>query len=109
MRSTTLNEGKSATVLADGTATVELKPNGLEKWHISKLAVMTSSNVLEPTARVYLGSISPTNLMDGTTTGSLDSSETTLDLQQSQPLYCVWSGADIGALATLSVFGTKES
>ncbi len=104
-----LNEGKSATVAANGIATVELKPNALEVWHVTKIAVVTSTKVKEPLAQVYFGSVAPENLFDGTTTGSLDASECNLDLKQGQSLYCVWSAADVGATATLSVFGTKDS
>lgn len=109
MRENHLNAFAIATVAASGIATASLGPTGVETWHITRIAVKVSTNVLEPIAQVYLGSVADGNLVGGTYTGSLDSSDEDLWLPQSTDLFCVWSGADVGARATLSVFGVRTS
>lgn len=104
---TQLNTGKSATVNASGVARVEIGPGQLETWHITTVAVKTSTNTLEPIAEVYLGPPSPVNLLGGTYTGSLDAGPENVVLQQGQFITCVWTGGDVGATATLSLSGTK--
>lgn len=106
MRREPLNEGKSVT-LAGGAGQVELGPNGLEQWKVTAVAVITSTNTAEPTAKVYVDTVSPTAFLSGTYTGSNDSSNENVLLRQGQKLICVWSGGDSGATATLSVWGEK--
>lgn len=101
-----LNVGRSATVNAQGIARVEFGPNGLETWQVSKIGVLVSSAISEPTAKVYVDSESPENYLGGTFTGSNDASNESQTLRQGQKLICVWSLADVGASATLSIFGT---
>jgi hypothetical protein len=106
-RTELLNEQGKATISAAGTATVTLTPNRLETWHLTRIAVSTTTNVLEPVAQVYIGAVSPGNLLSGTYTGSLDSSDENQWLGPALPLICAWSGGDVGAVATLSIFGQK--
>lgn len=102
-----LNDGADATLDAAGNGTAVLQVPALETWHLTRVAVSATSNTSEPEARVYIGSVIPSNLLGGTYSGSLDSSDETQDVQPGQRIYCVWSGGDPGASATLSVFGTK--
>lgn len=92
---------------ASGNGTATLTPNRLETWHVTRIAVSTTTNTLEPIAQVYVGSQAPGNLLSGTYTGSLDSSDENQQLNPAQPLVCVWTGGDVGAKATLSVFGQR--
>jgi hypothetical protein len=76
---------------------------------VTRVAVSVTSNVKEPVAQVYIGSVSPGNLLAGTYTGSLDSSDEDQWINPAQPLLCAWTGGDAGAVATLSVFGQVVS
>lgn len=109
MTTTQLTSGKSATVAANGTATVTIGPNGVETWDVSTIGVQVSTNTLEPIAKVYLNTISPTTFIGGTYTGSNDSSDQSVTLLQGQTLICQWTTADVGATATLSLYGTKNT
>lgn len=104
-----LNEFGSATLDASGNGTAEIQVPRLETWNVQKIAVTTSTNVLEPVAAVYVDSPSPGNLLGSTYTGSNDSSNENQILMPGQYLVCRWSGGDPGAKATISVFGTKVS
>ena len=107
-RTEQLNEGGSVKLDATGAGTVTLQPSGLETWNLTRYAVHTTTNVLEPTAILYVGSVAAVNILDSTYTGSGDSGDTDQQINPAQPLLCVWSGGDVGATATLSVFGTKS-
>lgn len=102
-----LNIGKSADVAASGEALVSIAVPRLESWVVTRIAVLVSTAVLEPTARVYVDAEAPLNFLAGTYTGSNDSSDESLRLRPGQLLICRWTGADVGAGATLSVFGEK--
>jgi hypothetical protein len=104
-RTVPLNTSGTVKLSAAGAGTVTLAPTGLENWHVTRVAVTVTTNVLEPVARVYIGSVAPGNLLAGTYTGSLDSSDEDQYVSPGQPLLCVWTGGDAGATATLSVFG----
>lgn len=106
-KTTPLAQGQTATVGANGIGRVEFGPDGLNNWHVLRIAVLASSNTLEPQFRVYVDSEAPTNLLGSTYTGSGDSSDENLYLRPGQKLIGVWSSADVGAKVTMSVFGTK--
>lgn len=106
-RTELLNEHGSVVLSAAGSGTVTLTPNRLETWVVTRMAVSVTSNTSEPVAQVYLYAAAPGNLLDGTYTGSLDSSDTNQQVMPGVPLICVWTGGDAGATATFSVFGQK--
>jgi hypothetical protein len=108
-RTNPLNQGGRATLSAAGAGTVTLAPTGLEQWRVTRMAVSVTTAVLEPTAKVYVGSVSEQNLLSGTYSGALDSSDENQVLQNGQPLICIWAGGDAGAVATFSVFGEVTS
>lgn len=107
MITTQLNTGGTGVVPASGTVTVTIGPNGIERWDITNISVTVTSATSEPTAKVYVDSVDPTKFIGGTFTGSNDSSDQTVQLLQGQKIICVWTLADVGARATLSVYGTK--
>lgn len=103
----TLNGYGSAVVDGNGRATVSLGPTHMEAWHLTRVTVTVEGSAAEPTARVYLDTVAAGSLVAGTYSGSLDSSDESLDLRPGQLVICQWDGADPGATATLSVFGTR--
>lgn len=106
-QTTPLNEGRSGTFNASGRAQVEFGPDALFAWHVKRIAVLTSTNVLEPQFIVYVDTVAPTAALSTTYTGSGDSSDEDLILRPGQKLIGVWTSGDVGARATMSVFGTK--
>lgn len=99
----------SVTLDASGAGTVDILVPTLQTWQVFRVAVQVTSNVLEPTARVYVDSLGPGNFLAGTYSGSNDSSDENLTLMPGQHLLCQWTGGDAGAVATLSVFGLVTS
>lgn len=94
---------------SSGSALVDILVPTLQTWNVSRIAVQTTTNASEPTARVYVDSEGPGNFLAGTYTGSNDSSDESLTLMPGQHLLCRWTGGDVGAKATLSVFGLVTS
>jgi hypothetical protein len=107
-----LRESASAIVGADGRAIATLQPlRAFERWQITRITVQCSSQTLIPTARVYRGSESPSALIDGTYTGTLDTSDSAVSLENGERLLTVWegqdggAGADVGSSCTVTVEG----
>jgi hypothetical protein len=106
MPSVVLDDAASTTLSAAGAGTVRIGPNRpATRWRVTNLAVLTSTAVNVPQALVYRGSASPVNLIAGTSTGSQDSTDLDVLLFTGQVLTVVWSGGDVGATATASVYG----
>lgn len=101
--------GGTVTLNASGTGLVDLEVPTLQTWRITKIAVSTTTNVLEPIAYTYIGAESPANLLGGTYTGSNDSSDEDQTVMPGQHILCRWTGGDVGAKATLSLFGEVTS
>lgn len=104
-----LNSSGTVTLDASGSGLVDIQVPTLQTWSVSRLGVLTSSNVSEPTAKVYVDSEGPGNFLSGTYTGSNDSSDEVQTLMPGQRILCRWTGGDPGAQATLSIFGMVTS
>lgn len=78
-------------------------------WQPASIAVSVSSNVNEAQCSVFLGiGPAPGSLLGATQTGSTgDSTDCSATVWPGQELIAVWAGGDPGAIATMSVFGTK--
>lgn len=105
-----LNENIQITLDGSGNGHVTIGPkNAYQVWAPSSAACNVSSNVNEPTFRLYLGSGAGGQFLGGTYTGSNDSTGLNgISLYPGQTLYGVWSGGDAGAVATLAITGTME-
>jgi len=90
-------------------ATVEIDVPRLESWHVTRYAILASSNTSEPTCDMFVDTISLFNLLDATTLGSRNSANADLYLRPGQRLFARWTFLDVGANVTLSVFGEKTS
>lgn len=111
-QSYSLNAAASVTLDAAGTGTCWVSPEPYERWHITRVAVLTNdapSATTVPVCKVYLGGADPSNFLDGTFSGSADSTDEDVWLEKGQQLTAVWSGGISGSVATLSVFGTREN
>jgi len=102
----------SGIVAANGTARVLLGPQiARERWNLSQATVSVSSAVLESTCSLYLGTGAvPGSLLAASFTGSSGDTNDfpdTFVLQPGQNILAVWTGADVGAVATISLVGLK--
>jgi len=111
--STTLNLKASASVVLDGNGdgAVGIGPAlpGVS-WQPSSIAVSVSTNTNEAQANIYLG-IAPGagDLLAATSTGSTgDSTDCNETVWPGQQVIAQWTGGDPGAVATMSVFGTRQ-
>jgi hypothetical protein len=93
---------KSVILDAAGGGQVDIYPSGGD-WVVVHQSLQVSTNVKEPTAKVYKGGVSPAGFVEGSYSGSNDASDTRVVLQSSNSLSCVWTGGDAGARATYYV------
>ena len=108
-RSGYLTASAAVTLDGAGAGSVQVGPTQhAESWTVTGMAVVTSTAAAQPQARVYLGTVSPAALVNGTYGGSFDtSSNDQVELAAGQFLICEWTGGDAGALATFVVTGRK--
>lgn len=116
MTSLPLNESVNVVLNGSGDGTASLGPSVPgERWQLSSAAIRTNtaSNpaVAVPECRLYIGG-APLDqfLVDGTFTGSLNSSDAVagLPVGNGQKVFAVWHNGDPGSVATLTVIGTRE-
>lgn len=107
-----LQDSRSVVLDGSGQGVVIFGPSRPNtRWVVSRLSVQVSSNVNEPTANVYRGTVNPGTFITGTFSGSNDTDSQVTD----SPLYpgeyytCQWTGGDAGASATISFGGTEIS
>jgi hypothetical protein len=89
---------------ASGGGQASIFPPGMD-WVINLSTVSTSTAVKVPTANVYRNFIAQANFVEGSYTGSNDSSDTRIVLHAGEALICVWTGGDPGATAAFRVSG----
>lgn len=96
----------SAVFDASGKAQVQMGPSVYgSRWNVDRM-VVTSTSTTQTTCAVYRNSVSDQNKVDNTRTGNSDTSETNIDLYPPDVLIFVWSGGDVGTVATAVLAGT---
>lgn len=90
------------TLDATGGVQVEIGVTGGD-WVVVGSTVKVTSNVKEPTARLYRSRVSDASYLEGTFTGSDDKSPDRYVFSQGESIICVWAGGDVGAFATLTL------
>lgn len=107
-----LNAVAQVTLDGSGNGTASVGPTAQgETWLAGfTAAVHASSNVNEAQAKVYCGGgVSAAYFVGGTTWGSTgDSTTSTPQMQVGQNVFAVWAGGDPGAVAFLSINGTRR-
>lgn len=93
----------------DGTAACGPSLPGTS-WNPETVAISVDTNNSEAACSVYLGiSAQAGYLLGATQTGSSgDSTDCTATVWPGQSIIAAWTGGDPGAIATMSVFGTKQ-
>jgi hypothetical protein len=110
-QTTVLNESSQVVLDSNGNGALTIGPtNPVHVWIPSMLGVQTSSNVKEPTFKFYRGrSAGPLSYINGTTTGSNDSTDVNgITLFPGETFYCVWTGGDAGAIASITIMGQLQ-
>ena len=104
----------TATVVLDasGNGVAKVGPIGArEIWFPQVASVSVSSNVNEASCKTFVGDPVSQTFVDGTLTGSTGDSTDRISAYQ-VPLgwfvWAKWTGGDPGAVATLTVAGTKQ-
>lgn len=95
---------------SDGTAAIAVGPaiRG-EIWDIEHLSVSTDSNDVIPTqAYIYRGTISEASLIEATTSGNADVTNTNMRLTAPELLWIQWREGTVGARAILRIEGKRE-
>ena len=103
-----LDRSQFATTDDTGTATITLGPvPDNERWQLTHCVAGCLSTAI-PTLRHYLDDVSDTNLRDGTDDGRFGVSEWPMGLwiPPGRALLSVWTGADPGVKAVLTVQAT---
>jgi hypothetical protein len=98
------------TLDGSGNGSVTFGPDrGNTQWIIRRASVKTSTNISEPIASIYRGSVNPGTLISATYSGAQDTDSDIND----NPLFtgeyytCEWTGGDPGATATIAFSGTE--
>ena len=111
-----LQASQSASFVADGQSSIARVWIGPSvagtKWMIKRITVSTNSpGVLDGASRcrVYLNTETPTALIGGTYSGDQDTNETDVKLYETDKLIVVWTGGDIGSIATVFVQGEYDT
>ena len=102
------NDQGSVTLDGSGNGTVRLAPVGTD-WYVDRITVKCSSRVLESICRVYQGQIQDAYFVVGTLSGSTGDTTTSDNLlvTDGTALWVVWSGGDVGAIASVNIFGRQ--
>lgn len=101
-----VSESATGTADASGTARVSLGPlRAFETWQIVSTTLSSTSTTLIPTAKLYRGAEVPSRLIDGTYTGTLDTTDTPYKLRSGDKALAVFTGCDVGAQCTITVEG----
>lgn len=105
-----INTSNEVTLDANGNGECDLGPQGPHVWRITVAAVSIPNAVKSPVCKVFMGrDTNPNNLIDGTFTGQLDATELVAryPLTAGERIFAVWTGGDVGAVATLSIYGDE--
>ena len=108
MTETRLSLAKSGSAVFDssGTATVVLRNTSQNRWEVDNEAVSTTSTKAT-SCTVYEGSAVVTNQRDFTKVGNGRASNTQYSLLFNNFLTFVWTGGDVGAIATVTINGDE--
>lgn len=104
-----LNENAQVPFNATGNAIVTIGPkNVYQKWNIQAVSINTSTAVKIASCNVYFGSGPNGQFLGGTLNAAQNSANISQTLYQGQTICAVFTGGDVGAIATLAVSGTVE-
>lgn len=99
-------ERSASTVLdASGDGQVEFRAPPAGHWLVTQMTVVTSTADTIPEARVYARAVGDPNLIEGTFTGSRDTSDSEHVVLAGTALIVRWEAGDPGSTATARISG----
>lgn len=111
-----LNVSVTAAFIDDGNggtvARVETAPTVYgSTWHVRRIVVNTTSSGINGSSvfKLYRVNEQPSNMVDGTYSGDQDVDETQFGLMALEKLIFVWTGGDLGAIATAVISGEVDT
>jgi hypothetical protein len=117
MRTVPLNTSARVTLNASGNGQASVGPANLrERWRVANVAITTAqvvgTVVNDAQCQIFYGSTNNLgDLIDSTLTGSTgdstDAAASVGDIHNGQVITAVWTTGDAGAVAVISIFGTK--
>lgn len=111
MAAVRLEESGSVVLDAGGDGTVELLVPYSQRWHVSRITVSTVIQIPPiPRAVVYRNSVAAAAIVDGTYTGSQDTSDlnTPAVFEGGEKIVVRWTDGTVGDTATVNVAGVRE-
>jgi hypothetical protein len=100
----------SITLNGSGGGTAQIGPTRVrEHWQIQGVAVSVDSDINESACSIYIGTaVGQATFVGNTLTGSAGDTCgcAGMDIQPGQQVFAEWTGGDVGATATMTVFGT---
>jgi hypothetical protein len=108
-----LNESAIVVLSGSGAGTAKVGPlSAREVWSPSNVHVSVSTHVNEAECAIYVGdAVEARTYIDTTVSGSSGDSSDRVNATRvpvGWQVWAVWTGGDAGAIATLTVTGTKE-
>jgi hypothetical protein len=105
----------SVTLDGSGNGVAKVGPQSArEIWHPENVhvAANTGNVTNEASCLVYVGdAVGPNNFRDGTLSGSSGDTTDAVnadEINQGEYVFAVWSGGDVGVMATMIVTGEKD-
>lgn len=103
------------TLDASGNGTLTFRPSG-RTWKLTRVFMQVQnattravSNTNEAQGTVYIGSLAATSLVGGTIAASTgDTAMADETVTDGTPLYVVFTGGDVGAIAVATIGGTQD-
>lgn len=92
----------TTTLDSAGAGEVTIQPPGVV-WDVTGMSVETSTAVLHPRADIEING----GFVEGTYSGHRDSSGSQHRLGPTDVVRCTWTGGDVGARATLRLWGLQ--
>ncbi len=111
MRQFPLSVSATVTLNGAGAGTASTGPQfPREVWDVSVASVSVATNTAEAVCKVSQGAVAGQTFVDGTTWGSTGDSTSNFSapVYLGSRVFAVWTGGDAGAVATLTVTGTRR-
>lgn len=111
MSTSPLYESSRGTV-SNGRGMATLQPlRAFERWRITKVSIQCTSplsaGAAVPIFKLYRNSEAPMNLIEGTFSGDLNSSDMDITLENGEALIGVWASADDNSQCSMTVQGER--
>jgi hypothetical protein len=95
-------QATTTTLNATGNGQVSFSPDGLP-WKVVSLSITTTPIGADCEARSYLNVIGDAGYIEGTFSGSGDTSDTVITLYVGETLYVEWNNGPVNARATARI------